>query len=497
MKKFFKIVGIFLLIFLIFLYFVGSCSDRSKYKPKEENISPVYTELTPDEYQRQMDELINSPPITQTLFKSRILQAHALSAKETYEKYIDDSPFYNIDDFVDNWFVGYDTIKDYFSGNESYPVNPAEPKESITVPFEYKFYGKNRVVYKNGAYETIDCNIITTGAVSDGSKTGVVKYVRINNLNQMTQFSFEISVSSVNQSFSSSYAFRLTFRGLESYTSGLTSEFIKNGLTSFHMASFCGSSVNSLKQFNINSSNAVSIANICQGLSGSSYPNYFSISSTVSNDYEFSQSMNNYYVNFKYWKLPNVYYYNHAGDTITQNNISNYNEYGYTYNSVTNSIEFNPNLYENFFDLNIKPKLEAEYDLIFSRFPDIDATYSDDDTDIDYINLIEIIKELQTPATTTTLVTGAYPVVTGDINVNVEVTFPAEFYKTYPPLDTGPAFIAENPDVDFAFDSPLPLEILDSSGKILTIASDFIHDSDLMPMYIMCIALGLISLFLL
>lgn len=492
MKKFFKKLFLFILLFLVVMYFIGSCTKRPDYKPKEEKNTPVYTELTPDEYQRQMDELINNPPVTKTSFKSPILQAHASSAEETYEKFIKNSPFYNIDDFVDNWFIGYDTIKDYFSGNESYPV---DPKESITVPFEYKFYGKNRVVYKSGAYEIITCNIISTGAVSDKSKTGSVKYTRINNLNQMTQFSFDISIYKITQYFSLSGGFLVEFYGLNSYMSGLTSEFIEKYLTASHRAYFQGSSVNSLKQYNINSNNSVTIDKICYNGSSDSLPNHFSISTVVSNDYQFSQSLNNYYVDLNLWKLPNVYYNNNAGDIINKNNIINYNKYGYTYNDISGSIEFNPDIYADFFDLDIKPKLEAEFDLIFSRFPDIDVTYSDDDTDIDYTNLIQIIKELQTPeTTTTTLITGTYPVVTGDINVNVSVvvTFPEE--KKYPAFTTEPAFVAENPDVDFALDSPLPVKALKVSAGFITLASDFIENSGLMPIALMCVSLVLITM---
>ncbi len=490
MKKIFKMIGIFLLVFVIFLYFIGSCTERPEYKPKEENTTLVYTELTPDEYQRQMDDLINNPPLTKTSFKSPILQAHASSAEETYEKFIDNSPFYNLEYYLKD---GWNIMKDFFSGNESYPVDPVEPKEIITVPFEYNFYGKNRVVYKSGAYEIITCNIISTGAVSDKSKTGAVKYTRINNLNQMTQFSFDISIYKITQSFSSSFGFLVEFYGLDSYMSGLTSDFIEKYLKSAHRAYFQASSVNSLKQYNISSNNAVTIDKICYNGSSDSLPNHFSISTVVSNDYEFSQSLNNYYIELKLWKLPNIYYNNHAGDVITKNNIINYNKYGYTYNDISGSIEFNPDIYADFFDLNIKPKLEAEFDLIFSKFPDIDVTYSDDDTDIDYTNLIQIIKELQTPeTTTTTLITGTYPVVTGDINVNVDVTFPAEFYKTYPPLNTEPAFIAENPDVDFALDSPLPVRVLEVSGGFISLASDFLYDVGLMPIALLCVSLGFV-----
>ncbi|MDE5584003.1 MAG: hypothetical protein K2J08_09895, partial [Ruminococcus sp.] len=130
-----------------------------------------------------------------------------------------------------------------------------------------------------------------------------------------------------------------------------------------------------------------------------------------------------------------------------------------------------------------------KYDSLFSFFPDIDVTFPDIDGNR---NNLVVIQQPPDPATT-------YPVATSDINVNVEVdvTFPPEFYDKYPPLDTTPSFIAENPDVDFALDSPLPLEILETSGNILAMATDIINDSGLMPFYLMCISLGLVAFFLL
>lgn len=507
-KKFFKGFFLVLLAFMIFLYFLGSCMERpEEYKPSSESVAPAYTELTPDEYQRQMDELIKKPPVTtKTAFKSPVLQAHAESLLDKLYEFYDKTGLYGIDDFVDDWFTGYYTLKDYVSGNDSYPVvsadseTPEEPKESVTVPFQYEFYGKNRVVYGNGTYEVIECRLITSEARSDKKKTGVVRYTRTNQYHSTTSFSFDISVSNIKRNFSSGSAFVVDYYGLESYTNGLTQDFIENYLKNSHSAYFLGSSSNSLRQFNVSGTSAVRILEICYNKLVNSYPNVFSISTTLTNDYEFSQSLTNYYVNNNYWRFPNIYYNNHAGDIITQNNVTNYNDYGYTYNSITNSIEFDPNVFADFFDLNVKPKLQLEFDDIFSKFPDIDAVFGD--LDVEFNNMIDIMNEINnTPATTT----GTYPVGTGNggcdcdiyVTVTVDVTLPEEFYKKYPTLTTEPAFVAENPDTDYAFDEPLPLEILNSSGKILTMASDIITDSGLMPMYIMCVALSLVAFFLL
>lgn len=497
-KNIFKKILLFLLIFVVTLYFIGSCTERPvEYKPASENSSPAYTELTPEEYQRQMDELLNNPPVTRTAFKSPVLQAHAASFSDVLNDYFEKSPFYYVDDYIDDWFTGYETLKNYFKDNESYPIaedepeEPSQPAESVTVPFQYEFYGKNRVVYKNGTYEIIECRLVTTQAVSNKKKSGHVMYRRTNQMHSTTSFAFDISVYQISQKFNSGSAFVVAYYGLESNTQGLTQNFINYYLKNQHYAEFTGSSVNSLKQFNINSDISVDSALICWNGYNSGYPNIFSISSTLTNDYEFSQSVNNYYVNNKYWKFPNIYYNNHAGDVINQNNVKNYADYGYTYNNITNSIEFDPDVFAGFLDADIIPKLKIAFDDIFSKFPDIDATFNDYTGELN--NLIEIYNH----STETTSATGTYPVATGDINVNVsvDVTFPPEFYKTYPALTTEPAFVAENPDIDYALNAPLPVRALKVSGSFITLASDFIEDAGLMSIVLMCVTLGFVVMF--
>lgn len=504
MKKFFKKLGLFALVFLVTLYFIGSCTERPEYKPKVESSAPVYTELTPDEYQKRMDEIVRQPPVTKTaFFKSPMLQAHAESLTDKIDDFADKTGLYEYSD----WWQGYwnyltDKDDGFFSGNDSYPVNPVnpvEPKESVTIPFQYDIYGKNRVVYANGSYEIIECRLITSQAKSSG-KTGRIKYTRTNQYHQYTTFGFDIRASGLGKAFSKDYAFYFNYYAYSSGSFGSVGDF---SFSDSHCAYFTGNSKNSLKQFNISSNTAVTNNQICYHSSSNYYPNTFTMSSTNSNDYAFTQSINNYYLNYSYWRFPNVYYNNNAGNTITKNNINNYTEYGYTYNSVTNSIEFDPDVYADFFDLNIKPQLRAEFDNIFSHFPDIDAEFGD--LNVHYNNIIEIINEINqsTSTTTTTIVTGTYPIVTGgsgggcNCNITVNATFPSEFYNKYPTLNTEPAFVAENPDVDFSFDAPLPVRALKVSGSFITLASDFIEDTGLMPIALMFVSLGLILTFLL
>ena len=496
MKKFFKKILLFGLVFLITMYFIGSCTERPESKPKEENNTPVYTELTPDEYQKQMDELLKKQPVTHTAFKSPILQAHASELTDVISDFIENTAL----TFADNWITGWKDITGRsIEDNPAYPSNDFEkPVESIKIPYQYEFYGKNRVVYKNGTFEVIECRLMTSEPVgSTKKKTGHIMYRRTNQFNSTTSFSFDISVTGITKNFNSNSAFTVSYIGLESNISGLYSSFISDsstGLKTVHVARFAGSSVNKLHQFNINSDVAVTIPYICYYAYGSSYPNVFSMASTVTNDYEFSQSVNNYYINNKFWRFPNVYYNNNAGDIINQNNVSNYNQYGYTYNNVTNSIEFDPDVFAGFLDADVIPKFKLAFDDIFSHFPDIGAEFGD--LDIKYTNIIDIMNEINTP-TVTTVTGGTYPVVTGDINVNVSVivTFPEE--KKYPAFTTESAFVAKNPDVDFALDSPLPVRALKTAGGFITLASYFIEDSGLMPIVLMSVSLGLVVMFIL
>lgn len=507
MKKFFKKLGLFVILFLVVMYFIGSCTELPEYKPKEENNRPVYTELTPDEYQKRMDEIVRQPTVTQTSFNNAFEKSHILTT------YAADNPlvekikdYYYSTPFFESWLIGVDdisnttkSIADYFKKDsgwyddiENYPISPAEPKTSVTIPYQYQFKGKNRVVYNNGSYEIISCEMVTTGAKNSG-KTGSVRYTRTNPYGEYTHFGFDINMYALDSNFGSSSAFVVRFYLLSSGQYGNLSS-IPFGKPLY--AYFVGSSENSLKQFNISSSNAVSNSFICSSSSGTAYPNVFSICSTSTNDYSFKQSVDNYYTTYNYWRLPNVYYNNNAGYTITQNNVTNYNQYGYTYNSITGGIEFDPDVYASFFDLNIKPKLELAYNDIFSDFPDINATFGD--LDIQYNNLIEIMTEIKNQSTSTgTTISGTYPVATGDINVNVtvDVTFPEEFYRKYPTLTTEPAFVAESPDVDFALDAPLPVRALEVAGVILTSASDFIDDAGLMPIALMSVSLCLVAVF--
>lgn len=495
MKKFLKVFALIILVFLVFLYFLGSCTSIPKEHKNNDN-SVEFHEVTPEEYEKEMQNLVGSQFLGLTAHAESVVD----SAEQLWRNVWELTPAYNIYDYLAKK-KELDTINNSHGGGGHYRYPVADDKSTVVINYEYDFYGKNRVVYSSGAWEIIECRLLTSDARSDGTKTGVVKYTRTNQNYSTTSFSFDISTVSVTQVFNSTTGFYVKFKGLESYTQGCTQAFLDKYLTTEHIAEFVGSATNDVKQINYNSTKSYGQEVICWGARGS-YPNIFSLCSTVSNDYEFSQTLDNYYSNNSLWRLPNLYYNNNAGDTINQTNVNNYKQYGYTYNTETNSIEFDSEVFLSYFDTTLKPLIQTEFNSVFSKFPDINAKFGD--LEIEYTNLVDIINNINNSTTTT--VTGTYPIVTTGgggcdcdiyVTVTVDVSVPEEFYRTYPALTTEPAFIADSPDIDYALDEPLPFEILGSAGQFLTTFSDILTDNGLMPLYMMCIALSLVAFFLL
>lgn len=458
MKKFLKILAIFGLIFLVFCYFLGACTADSN-----NNNNKITHEVSPEEYEREMQNLVGSQFLG--------LTAHADDVTDNvinFRKIWESTPAYNIYDFLRNR-TDIEIINS--SGNHGggghyrYPVE--DDKSTVVINYEYDFYGKNRVVYSSGAWEIIECRLLTSDARSDGTKTGVVKYTRTNQNYSTTSFSFDISVVSITQVFNSTTGFYIKFKGLTSYTQGCTQAFLDKYLTSEHIAEFIGSATNDVKQINYNSTKSYGQEIICWGSRGG-YPNIFSLCSTVSNDYEFSQTLDNYYNNNSFWRLPNLYYNNNAGDTINQTNVNNYKQYGYTYNTDTNSIEFDSDVFFNYFDTTLKPLIHTEFDSIFSKFPEISAKFGD--LDIEYTNLVDIINNINSTTTTTTTGTGTYPVVTGgDINVNVTVDIATVTCEAL----TTDSFVIGDIDINNVLNADLPEKSIKSASALINLSLDF------------------------
>ena len=461
MKKFFKILAIFGLIFLVFCYFLGACTANSNNNNNNNN-NKIIREVSPEEYEREMQNLVGSQFLGLTAHAESVVD----SAEQLWRNMWELTPAYNIYDYLSKK-KELDTINNSHGGGGHYRYPAEDDKSTVVINYEYDFYGKNRVVYSNGVWEIIECRLLTSDARSDGTKTGVVKYTRTNQNYSTTSFSFDISVVSITQAFNSTTGFYIKFKGLTSYTQGCTQAFLDKYLMSEHIAEFVGSATNDVKQINYNSTKSYGQEVICWGSRGG-YPNIFSLCSTVSNDYEFSQTLDNYYSNNSLWHLPNLYYNNNAGDTINQTNVNNYKQYGYTYNTDTNSIEFDSEVFLSYFDTTLKPLIQSEFDSIFSKFPEISAKFGD--LEIEYTNLVDIINNINSATTTTTTITGTYPVVTGgDINVNVTVDIATVTCEAL----TTDSFVIGDIDIDNILQADLPEKSIKSASALINLSLDF------------------------
>ena len=486
-----------LLVFLVFLYCIGSCSSRSERESFSDN--KVIHEVTPEEYEKEMQELIGG----QASFDFGLTAYADESNLELIKDYYKNSELFD----KENWEIGKKEIMQLFTkDNNAFKSVKDDTGESyVKVPYTYEMYGKNLVIYKGGTWENVEIWISTTSAVSDGSKTGTLRIRRTNQNYSYTTFNFDVSVSAINRTFGSDKAFLIKFVGISSNVSGCTSDFIDKYLTNVHIVSFSLSSVNKIRTYSSSASVALTSEKLIFNTNNAdSYtPNGYTLSSFVTNDYEFSQSIDSYVSANKCIKPVNLYYNNNANSIVNNNNVNNYNDY--IYNSETNTIDFDTDAFISYFDTELTARFESLFNDIFSRFPDIGVDISTDD-DINYNNLIDIINQLTTSTTTTTTTetTGTYPIVTTggggcdcDIYVTVDVTLPEEFYRTYPTLTTEPAISIDKPDLDFVLGSELPVDALSSASSLVNLAYDFFDSVGLTPILVMGVALGLVAMFFL
>lgn len=479
MKKFLKIFVIFLLIFLVFLYVLGSCSS-SRQEPEHIN----YHEVTFDEYQKEMQDFIDNQA-------SFVFNAYAddKSYTEIIKDYYKNTEFFDFD----NWLTGVKELKQmYIDTNNAFKstVNDDTNETYLVVPCTYEFYGKNLIVYGSGStWENVEVWLSTTSAVTDGSKTGTIRVRRTNQNYSYTTFQFDISVSDISLSSSSYADVFVTFTGLSSNLAGCDSDLLSY-LSATHIVSFCVSSVNTVKTFKSSSnsllSNYVLFWNIKK--SSSYYPNCYTLSSLITNDYTFSNSIDVKCSNEKCVKPLNFYYNNNANSVVNTNNINNYNDY--VYNNDTNTIDVDLPSLLAYFDAELSPQLQLLFDDLFSCFPDINVDISSDDDDINYNNLIDIINQLNT--TTTSTATGTYQINTADdININVTVDIAT---VTCDALTTD-NFIVNDIDIDDIFNADLPVLSIKSSSSLIRLAFSFFSDNvELMLIVFVAIVFVFISM---
>lgn len=193
MKKFFKRLILFVSVFIVTMYFIGSCTSDNKVAKK--NNSKEVHEVTPEDYEKEMQKLIDgqaSFDFGLTAYADNVIDDVGQVYKDMWES----TPAYNIYDYLKSKSE-LDTVNNTHGGGGHYRYPSETDKSTVTINYEYDFYGKNRVVYSNGVWEIIECRLLTSEARSDGSKTGVVKYTRTNQNYSTTSFSFDISALSV------------------------------------------------------------------------------------------------------------------------------------------------------------------------------------------------------------------------------------------------------------------------------------------------------------
>lgn len=133
-----------LLVFLVFLYCLGSCSSPSEHESFGDD--KVIHEVTPEEYEKEMQELIGGQAFD---FYNFGLNVHAedKSNLEIIKDYYKNSELFD----RENWQIGAKEIRQLFTkdNNAFKSVKDDDTGESyVKVPYTYELYGKNLVVYK-------------------------------------------------------------------------------------------------------------------------------------------------------------------------------------------------------------------------------------------------------------------------------------------------------------------------------------------------------------
>lgn len=474
--------------FVLMLYFMGSCSHRVPIKHTD-LVPRVYTEVPLDEYEKHLND-----EMKHTSLSYKPLEAYA-GVSDTLDNWFDKTNLYDVYDFTKGYF---DYLKnpDYYPEDDNNippPVNTSKedsPVTSAIIPYHYNAYGKERVNYNNGVYEIVVCRFDADLSINSSPAKGHITFTRNSSAGYSTSFGFDVKLFSVSQSFNSNTGFSFNYTVLDTNVSGIDtiSTDWKNINGKAVRVYFDSSLTNNIHTTTYISNTVASISAFVSSNTSTNSQNRFTVSQTFSNDYTFNTSLNDYQ-NSGRTKSVNVYYNNHAMDVVTTNNYNNYSEYGYTYNSVTGSLELNPNVIADFFDTSIKPQLDLKFDDLFSVMPDIDATIKDYTGETN--NLVEVIQQSTSTATTPA---GTYPVATGDINIEFNVTFPEEYYKKYPAFTTTPSYKVNEPDLDFAFGEKLPNETLSVAGKFLNGANNLVHESGLFPFVLFSVSVGLISI---
>ena len=195
-----------------------------------------------------------------------------------------------------------------------------------------------------------------------------------------------------------------------------------------------------------------------------------SIGSTNNSDF-YAKVSNIYSLNF-YGVCPILIGNIYSGTLIDMNNYMQFGDLGFSFNPDV-GLSFDPDIYFDKYYKNFSTDIENLFKKIYSKMPEIGDTFVNSSSETTY-NYFDIIQQEEQPPATTPSGGG------GDVNVNVDVSLPAEWLDSYPELDTTPAIDLDSPDYEYFKDNSLT-GAPQATSTFLEMAVDFIVDNGFLP----------------
>lgn len=230
--------------------------------------------------------------------------------------------------------------------------------------------GKKRLYYtKADTYENITCGL----NFDYSTKEDTIRLTRSGFGALSTFYLYSQENTSITLTWSASgYA----FKGTNQSSSGASTSF-EVASTHIRMDSF---SVNILPETKVSQLTIVS-DNSSYLYGNNSTPAIYAENTFATNSRDYNANHTLIDNSKSYWNPVTIYnvFPAKSGDTINQNNINNYSQYGYSWNSVTNTVEFDPDVLAAYINGELLPQLMALYIDAYQHFPDVDADINDQD----------------------------------------------------------------------------------------------------------------------
>lgn len=201
--------------------------------------------------------------------------------------------------------------------------------------------------------------------------------------------------------------------------------------------------------------------------SGAFFPANGTISDYISGNFSIDRNIRAKYApvynNFEYTNYINT------GSEITTENVTNYNDYGVTYNNDSGEFELDLDVLTAKIEADITPKFDLAFKGVYENQPDIDGDFTVNDK-----NYIDI-----TDKYITDIVDKFYP--------------PASGWEppSYPAVNTSVYIPADVPSYETYAVQTVPSSILTQSGSWLHLSYDFFDDLGLIVYIIPLVILGL------